>query len=168
MFKRAVKCLSQATLLCVQRKNSLPTDHRPLLVLRSPRTRRSLGVEQTWTHKSKASYLRRGFLPGRVLTMRRLIYDLFTGSTNHDEALNPLFSGPIPFSLGERGEKKKMRASEWASEREKKKKRATLNALQHMNIAIINSELWLGPSVSLNGPIRVNHCCLQASLGTHW
>lgn len=51
--------------------------------------------------------------------------------------------------------------------KEKKRERATLNALRHMNIAIINSELWLGPSVSLNGPIRVNHCCLQASLGTH-
>lgn len=85
--------------------------------------------------------------------MHLLIYDFFTESTNHDETLNPLFSGPFPFSLGKR--------------KKKKKTRVTLNALQHMNIAIINSELWLGPSVSLNGPIRVNHCCLQGSLGTH-
>lgn len=40
-------------------------------------------------------------------------------------------------------------------------------AFQHMHIAIINSEFWLGSSVSLNGPIHVNHSCLQASLGTH-
>lgn len=45
------------------------------------------------------------FLPGHVLTMQLLIYDFFRGSTNHDETLNPLFSGPFPFSLGE-GEKK--------------------------------------------------------------
>lgn len=31
---------------------------------------------------------------------------------------------------------------------------------------IINSESWLGSSVSLNGSIHVNHSCLQAGLGS--
>lgn len=125
----------------------------------------TLAVEQTWRHKSKASPLRGGFLSGIAATMATVIYDLFTGSTNHDEALNPLSSAPIPVSLGHRrggGE----RTSGGGGDKTKKKGEP-LNALQHMNIAIINSALRLGPSVSLNGPIGVNHCCLQASLGTH-
>lgn len=138
---------------------NLLSDHKPLLVLRSPRTRHSQLNKRG--HISQRRHISvGGFHPGRVLTTWLLIYDLFTGSTNHDEALNPLFSGPITFSRGERRNRKTERVSG-------EKNGATLNALQHMNIAIINSELWLGPSVSLNGPIRVNHCCLQAGLGTH-
>lgn len=106
MFKKGCKTFVTCYIVACKKKKKNPAFRPQTTTCASAPKDTTLAVEQTWTHKSKAPCLRRGFHPDRVPTARRLIYDLFAGSTNHDETLNSRFSGPIAFGLGDRAEER--------------------------------------------------------------